>query len=95
MPAVVSALAGDYYYMVGLGIIYLVFSAVIYATYMGKRKKQYPLVLLDGNDDIYFPRTNIPRPLYRDMRTHPEAFQKQKEDEQLKYRPEREAGQHE
>jgi hypothetical protein len=46
---------------------------------MGKRKKQYPQVLLDGYDDIYFPRTNIPRPLYRDIRKHPKYFEKEEE----------------
>ena len=63
------------------GATYLLFSAVLYVTYVGKGKKHYPQVLLDEYDDIYFPRTNIPRPLYRDIRKHPKYFEK-KEDEQ-------------
>jgi hypothetical protein len=76
-----SALAGNYLMTVLLGATYLLFSAILYATYVGKRKKQYPQVLLDGNDDFYFPRSNIPRPLHEDFRKYPEYFEK-KEDQQ-------------
>jgi hypothetical protein len=74
-----SALVGNYIWtFISVGE-YLLFTAILYATYMGKRKKQYPQVLLDGYDDIYFPRTNIPRPLYRDIRKHPKYFEKEEE----------------
>ena len=75
-----SVIVGNYIWTIISGGEYLLFSAILYATYMGKRKKQYPQVLLDGYDDIYFPRTNIPRPLYRDIRKHQKYFEK-KEDE--------------
>ncbi len=73
---VISALEGDYMLMLGSGGTYLLFSAILYVTYIGKRKKQYPQVLLDGYADIYFPRTTIPRPLYRDIRKHQKYFKK-------------------
>ena len=28
----------------------------------------------DPEGDIYFPRSNIPRPVYRDIRVHPRFF---------------------
>jgi hypothetical protein len=77
----VSILVGNYLWTLGSGSTYLLFSAILYVTYVAKRKKKYPQVLLDGYDDIYFPRTNIPRPLYRDIRKHQKYFEK-KEDEQ-------------
>ena len=82
----ISVLEGDIMMTVGMGVTYLLFSAILYATYMGKRKKQYPLALLDV-DDIYFPRTNIPRPIHEDIRRYPKYFGK-KEEEQTQYRPE-------
>ena len=76
-----SILVGNYIWTIISGSEYVLFSAILYATYVGKRKKQYPQVLLDGYDDIYFPRTNIPRPIYRDIRKHQKYFEKY-EDEQ-------------
>ena len=33
-----------------------------------KKKPRYPLVPPEGKMDIYFPRTDIPRPIYEDAR---------------------------
>jgi len=33
-----------------------------------KKEARYPMVPLEGKTDIYFPRTNIPRPIHADMR---------------------------
>jgi len=33
-----------------------------------KKEAQYPMAPLEGKTDIYFPRTNIPRPIHADMR---------------------------
>ena len=33
-----------------------------------KRRTQYPIVPPEGKMDIYFPRTNIPRPIHEDLR---------------------------
>jgi hypothetical protein len=78
---VLSILVGNYIWTIISGAEYLLFTAILYVTYVRKRKKQYPQVLLDGYDDIYFPRTTIPRPLYRDVKQHRKYFEK-KEDEQ-------------
>jgi len=56
------------------------FGLVIYCTllyrhvYKGKKPK-YPLVPPEGRTDIYFPRTDIPRPIYEDVRRYPEYFE--------------------
>lgn len=39
----------------------------------GKRPK-YPAISPNPRGDIYFPRSNIPRPVYKDMRIHPRFF---------------------
>lgn len=78
---VLSVLVGNYIWTIVSGVEYLLFTAILYGTYVRKREKKYPLVLLDGYDDIYFPRTNIPRPIYRDIRKHQTYFKK-KEDQQ-------------
>lgn len=33
-----------------------------------KKEAQYPMVPPEAKADIYFPRTNIPRPIYEDIR---------------------------
>ena len=33
-----------------------------------KKEVRYPMAPLEGKTDIYFPRTNIPRPIHADMR---------------------------
>ena len=33
-----------------------------------KKEARYPMAPLEGKTDIYFPRTNIPRPVHADMR---------------------------
>jgi hypothetical protein len=52
--AVLGVLALDFY------LCYLVFAH--------KRKLQYPLVPPEGKQDMYLPRTNIPRPVIEDFR---------------------------
>ena len=61
---------------------YLVYSA----TYL-KVKRKYPLVPPEGRPDIYFPRTNIPRPIYEDAqraRERAKLFKKKKQSERAK-----------
>jgi hypothetical protein len=41
-----------------------------------KAKAKYPLAPPEGRMDIYFPRTDIPRPVHEDVRRYPEAFEK-------------------
>ena len=46
--------------------------------WMPRRKKskhsKYPAMSPSPERDIYFPRSNIPRPVYRDIRKHPRFF---------------------
>ena len=50
--------AVSFYYSIGFLIIYNRF-------WRGKKPK-FPLTYPSGEPDIYFPRTNIPRPIYAD-----------------------------
>jgi hypothetical protein len=68
--------AVSFYYLIGFLIIYNRF-------WLGKKAK-YPLTYPSGEPDIYFPRTNIPRPIYADAREYsktPSVLEKQKLDD--------------
>ena len=41
-----------------------------------KKKARYPIVPPEGKTDIYFPRTDIPRPVYADFRRMKEKKQR-------------------
>jgi hypothetical protein len=43
------------------------------------QKPKYPMVPPEGQPDIYSPRTNIPRPIYEDVRRYPDFFGRKKE----------------
>jgi len=47
-----------------------------YVRYYLRRRSKYPLVPLEGKPDIYLPRTNIPRPIYEDLRKMKEKKRK-------------------
>jgi len=40
----------------------------LYITLHKKRRPRYPMVPPEGKGDVYLPRTNIPRPVYADLR---------------------------
>ena len=48
----------------------------LYVRLYQKKEAKYPIVPLEGKTDIYFPRTNIPRPVYADFRNMQEKKQK-------------------
>ena len=52
--------------IIGVGLL----AIDVYLFHVRRRKKEsrYPLVPPDGKGDIYFPRTNIPRPIHEDAR---------------------------
>jgi hypothetical protein len=52
---------------IGSASIWAIGQAVLYKRYYVGVKPRYPLGVAD-QDDIYFPRFNIPRPLYLDER---------------------------
>jgi len=54
--------------------IYLVYTA----TYL-RLKRKYPMASPEGQPDFYYPRTNIPRPIYEDVQRHPKFFKKKRQ----------------
>jgi hypothetical protein len=55
---------------------FLSYSYLVYtATYL-RLKRKYPMVPPEGRPDIYYPGTNIPRPIYEDVQRYPEFFKK-------------------
>jgi len=56
------------YMMVAALVAFDFFLYFSYVRYFKKERVRYPLVPPEGKSDIYFPRTDIPRPIYEDMR---------------------------
>jgi hypothetical protein len=57
---------------------FLFYNYLVYtATYL-RLKRKYPLVQPEGRPDIYYPRTNIPRPIYEDAQRYPKSFKKKR-----------------
>ncbi len=63
---------------IGSTLVWAIGQAVLYKRYYVGVKPRYPLGVAD-QDDIYFPRFNIPRPLYLDERKRKERERKMKE----------------
>jgi len=64
---------------------FLVYCYFLYRFVYKGEKAKYPMVLPEGRMDAYFPRTNIPRPIYEDMQRYPEFFkQKKRKNERIK-----------
>ena len=59
---------------------YLFVSYFLYIGYVKKMEPKYPLGLPPVEQDVYFPRSSIPRPIFRDYREHPEFFERKKEE---------------
>ncbi|MEM3770505.1 MAG: hypothetical protein QXG76_04885 [Candidatus Bathyarchaeia archaeon] len=57
---------------------FLMFCYLNYQFVYKKAKAKYPLAPPEGRTDVYFPRTNIPRPIHDDVRRYPEAFGKKR-----------------
>lgn len=53
--------------VVGFGVIAFTL-CFLYVRLYQKKKPRYPLVPPEGKMDIYFPRTDIPRPIHEDVR---------------------------
>jgi hypothetical protein len=69
--------AVSFYYIIGFLIIYKRF-------WVGKKAK-YPLTYPSGEPDVYFPWSNIPRPIYADAISYsktPSALERQKLDDE-------------
>jgi len=52
---------------------FVIYCFFLYRFYQGKESK-YPIVPPEGRTDIYFPRTDIPRPIHEDTRRYPKFF---------------------
>jgi hypothetical protein len=63
---------------------YIFASYFLYLRFVKKVKPKYPLSPPDLEQDVYFPRTNIPRPIYKDFHDHPEYFDKKKKKQKEK-----------
>ena len=48
----------------------------LYVRLYQKKEARYPIVPPEGKTDIYFPRTDIPRPVHADFRKMQEKRQK-------------------
>jgi len=59
-------------------ICFLLYCYLLYHFVYKREKPKYPMVPPEGRMDIYFPRTNIPRPVYEDVQRYPEFFDKKK-----------------
>jgi hypothetical protein len=73
-----SVLAGLFSYATLVFGCFLVYLYFLYHFVYKKEKPKYPLVPPEGRMDAYFPRTNIPRPIYEDVQRYPEFFGKKK-----------------
>jgi len=74
MPLLLSLILPEFNPVVILPLLVYIFSSTnIYQQYILSRKPEYPLGVFDPND-ISFPRSNLPRPIYKDIREHPEYF---------------------
>jgi hypothetical protein len=74
-----SVLAQLYLEIAMFSACFLFYNYLIYtATYL-RLKRKYPLAPPEGRPDIYFPRTNIPRPVYEDVQRYPKFFKKKKQ----------------
>ena len=67
--------------------IYLGFIAFglywFYVRYYQRKKPRYPLAPPEGKADIYFPRTNIPRPIHEEFRRMQKKKRKQAKTEKI------------
>lgn len=55
---------------------FLFYNYGIYHFVWKKVQPKYPMVPPEGRVDVYFPRTNIPRPIHEDVRRYPVFFKK-------------------
>lgn len=57
---------------------FTIYCYLLYHSIYKGAKTKYPIVPPEGRTDIYFPRTNIPRPIHEDVRRHPKFFKRKK-----------------
>jgi len=57
---------------------FLMYCYFLYHFVLKGETAKYPMAPPEGRMDVYFPRTNIPRPIYEDMQRYPESFKRKK-----------------
>lgn len=72
--AILNAFVG----VIGSSACFLLYCYLLYHFVYKKAKPKYPMVPPEGRMDIYYPRTNIPRPIYEDVQRYPEFFKRKK-----------------
>ncbi len=79
-PFILMSILTQLYVGIALfSICFLFYSYLVYtATYL-RLKRKYPMASPEGRPDVYFPRTNIPRPIYEDVQRHPKLFKKKRQ----------------
>jgi hypothetical protein len=58
---------------------FILYCHFIYRSVYKRIRPKYPIIPPEGRTDIYFPRTDIPRPIYEDVRRYPKFFRKEKQ----------------
>jgi hypothetical protein len=69
-----SLMARIVLYAASSSVVFVVFLFLVYRSVYRGAKPKYPMAFPEGKSDIYFPRSNIPRPIYEDVRRHPDFF---------------------
>ncbi|MGC8896281.1 MAG: hypothetical protein ACP5LB_05920 [Candidatus Bathyarchaeia archaeon] len=73
-----SVLARLFFYATLVFGCFLAYLYFLYRFVYKKEKAKYPLMPPEGRMDAYFPRTNVPRPIYEDVQRYPQLFGKKK-----------------
>ena len=60
---------------------FIIYCYLLYRFVYKRAKPKYPIVPPEGRSDIYFPRTDIPRPIFEDARRYPKYFKRRKKSE--------------
>ncbi len=81
-PVIIFLIDGNIFSAIASTTLWVIGQAVLYKRYYVGVKPKYPLGV--GNqDDIYFPRSNIPRPVYLDERERKKKKIAQQENSEL------------
>jgi hypothetical protein len=54
----------------------VIYCILLYQSVYRRKKPRYPLVPPEGRTDIYFPRSDIPRPIHGDAKRSPDTLKK-------------------
>lgn len=57
---------------------FIIYCYLLYRHVYRRVTPNYPIVPPEGRMDIYFPRTDIPRPIHEDIRRYPHFFGRKK-----------------